>query len=331
MKKIDYLKTIKIAIGCCCGYLIAELLHLKYSTSVITITLLSILNTKKETFQVAARRLTAFFCAILISSILFPLSHYSILSLFLYLLLYHSICQFGRFTEGFSMSTVLILHIWKEKSFSSASFLNEFCLMSIGILMAIFMNVYMPNRISRICSAQKEIENQISYILALMSHAIFLDIEDKRITSALDVLHTTLYRALSDAKYTEQNFLFKDMSYYSLYIEMRISQYELLKQIQKHLPKLHEPYTQTQMAANFLKQISVSMDEYNNAEELLRQLSDLRKEFKTTPLPISRTEFESRAVLYEIVNELHELLLVKKYFADHLTSYQIKTFWKESK
>lgn len=330
MEKINFLKAGKIALGCCIGYLAAEFFGLSYSTSVITITLLSILNTRKETFQTARKRLLSFFLAVLTGGVIFPLLGFSVPGLLLYLFLYCTTCQLLHVTEGFSMSTVLMLHLWKAETFAVSAVLNELFLMLIGILMGIGMNLYMPDRIRTIRTAQRTVERQISEILVLMSKAIFHDTEDTRITGALNLLHSTLLETLSHARYTEQNFLRKDMSYYSLYIQMRISQYELLRRIHSHLPRLHAPYHQTESVSRFIRDISRSMDEYNNAEDLLDCLKKLRKTFQSAPLPQSRKEFESRAVLYEIVNELHELLLIKKQFADRLTPYQIQTFWKEA-
>ena len=85
---------------------------------------------------------------------------------------------------------------------------------------------------------------------------------------------------------------------------------------------------QTTLVAKFMRITAISMDEYNNASDLLHYLSELRKQFRKAPLPTSRLEFESRAVLYEIVNELQELLLLKQEFSEHLTAYQIETFWQ---
>lgn len=328
MKKIDYIKTLKIVLGCCIGFLLAEALRLQYSTSVVTITLLSILNTKKETLQVAGKRIFAFLSAALIGSILFYFLNYSLLSLGIYLLLYHAVCQFGEFTEGFSMSTVLMLHIWKARTLSIPLLLNEFSLMLIGISMAILMNLYMPNRISRIKKAQKDIEEKMSQILFEMSRAVFQEDLSESIKLKLDELEVLIADSLYHAQYTEKNFLFKDMSYYVSYIKMRTDQVQLLKRIHKNLPRLQESYMQTNLVSKFMRITAISMDEYNNAADLLKYLESLRKKFKAAPLPVSRAEFESRAVLYEIVKELQELLVLKQTFANNLTLYQIETFWR---
>lgn len=328
LSRINLIKTLKISFGCIFAYLLAEYFHLSYSTSVITITLLSILNTRKETLKTAWKRVIAFCFAVLTALLMFPLLNYSTFSIFLYLLVYYLICQTGKFTEGFSMSTVLILHLWKAQTLQSAAIQNEACLMALGIFMSFLMNLYMPSRIHLIRTAQKEIEIQFSEILRTMSTAIFQEKENETITEMLGALRDTLTQALDHAIYTENNELFRDMSYYSLYLNMRREQYDLLARIARNLPRLCESYAQTASVASLLHMTADSMNEYNNAEELLYSLSEMRTVFRSAPLPSTRDEFESRAVLYEIVNELQELLLLKLNFSENLTPYQIKTFWK---
>lgn len=327
---INYIKTLKIAFGCILAYLLAESFHLSYSTSVITITLLSILNTRKETLKTAWKRILAFCFAIFTALLLFPALDYSPLAIFLYLLVYYPVCQIGKFTEGFSMSTVLILHLWKAQTMQLTAIQNEACLMVLGISMSFLMNLYMPSRIHLIRTAQKEIETQFSEILRTMSEAIFQEQENQTITETLETLKNTLNEALAHAIYTENNELFHDMSYYSLYLKMRKEQYELLVRIAHNLPRLRESYSQTASVASLFHMTAESMNEYNNAEELLYTLSEMRTVFRSAPLPVTRPEFESRAVLYEIVNEIQELLLLKLKFSENLTPYQIKTFWKNN-
>lgn len=328
IKKIDFLKTLKIVIGCCLGFLLAEALRLHHATSAVVITLLSILNTKKETLHAAGKRILSFLSAAVIGSLLFYAFDYSLFSLAVYLLLCHIICQAGDFTEGFSMSTVLMLHIWNARAVSVSLLLNEFSLMLIGISMAILMNLYMPNRISHIRRAQREIEEKMSQILFEMSRAVFQENLSDSIKKKLDELEILIADSLYHAQYTEKNFLFKDMSYYVSYIKMRTDQIQLLKRIYKNLPRLQESYAQTNLVSKFMRITAISMDEYNNASDLLNYLESMRKHFQEAPLPASRREFESRAVLYEIVKELQDLLLLKQTFANSLTLRQIETFWR---
>lgn len=49
--RAELIKTGKIAVGCCLAYTAASLLGLRYATSAVTITLLSIQNTRRDTFR----------------------------------------------------------------------------------------------------------------------------------------------------------------------------------------------------------------------------------------------------------------------------------------
>lgn len=329
MKSLDYIKTFKISLGCCIAFFIAETFSLNYSTSVITITLLSILNTKKDTFLIAGKRLLSFLIAVLTAILLFPLLNYSLLSLGFYLAFYQLFCQFLHLTEGFSMSTVLMLHLWKNHEMSIPLLTTELCLMLIGISMGILMNLYMPNKVKKIRKAQKEIEEKMAQILFTMSRAIFQEYLSEDITKSLTKLESLLSTSLAHAQYTQKNFFFKDMSYYVAYIHMRSEQTVLLKQIQRNLPRLQESYMQTNLVSKFMRIVAISMENYDNAEDLLKYLSLLRQKFRSASLPSSRQEFESRAVLYEIINELREMLILKRDFTKNLSPHQIEIFWTE--
>lgn len=60
MKKVDWLKIIKISIGCCFAVFLADWIGLRSATSAGIIALLSIQNTKKETLTIAGKRISAF-------------------------------------------------------------------------------------------------------------------------------------------------------------------------------------------------------------------------------------------------------------------------------
>lgn len=327
MNSLDYIKTFKISLGCCIAFFVAEAFSLNFSTSVITITLLSILDTKKDTFLVAGKRLFSFFIATFTAVFLFPPLNYSLLSLGIYLALYQLFCQFLHLTEGFSMSTVLMLHLWKTKKISAPLLVNELSLMLIGISAGMLMNLYMPNRVEKIRKAQREIEEKMAEILFTMSRSIFQEYVSESITENLTELENLLSASLVHAQYTQKNFFLKDMSYYVAYIQMRSEQTVLLKQIHRNLPRLQESYLQTNLVSKFMRITAISMENYDNAEDLLKYLSVLRQKFRSGSLPNTRQEFESRAVLYEIVNELREMLILKRDFTQNLSPHQIEIFW----
>ena len=50
---------------------------------------------------------------------------------------------------------------------------------------------------------------------------------------------------------------------------------------------------------------------------------------KREPLPLSREEFESRAMLYHILMDLEEFLIFKKRFVEGLSDEQRRRYWNQ--
>ena len=105
MNKAVLGKTIKIAFAAVAAILFAELLNLEYAVTAGIITILSIQNTKKETFKTAWNRGVAFACALLPCCLMFlfsgiPYCFFHIIFIFIYVDL--SECQLaGSDCNGF--------------------------------------------------------------------------------------------------------------------------------------------------------------------------------------------------------------------------------------
>lgn len=329
MGRIRGEKIIKITAGCCLALLIAQAFELRYSTSVVTITLLSILGTRRETFRIAGKRFCAFFAALAVALPSFYLLQYSVAAIAVYLLLFVALCQLLHIEEGLSMSTVLMLHFWSARTVALSAVLNEFTLMSIGIAMGILMNSYMPRQTAAIRADQRRIEELMRTLLGVLAQALIQPSEpiDEDQLRELDLL---LQDSRKRAFAHRDNSFSRDMDYYARYMDMRREQYRILERLFLVRSRLTEVSRQSYLVANFMRSMAFSLHEYNNAEDLLRELELIRRHFQSGKLPVTRPEFENRAVLYEIVFELRQLLLLKQNFAASLTPSQIRLFWKEA-
>ena len=84
---------------------------------------------------------------------------------------------------------------------------------------------------------------------------------------------------------------------------------------------------QTGQVAELLRETAVTFGESNNARELLVRLDETFMWMRESELPVTRQEFEDRAVLYGIMTELEYFLQLKKEFADSLTKEQVLLYW----
>ncbi len=328
-------KAVKMALGCSLALLIARAFGLSTATSVVTITLLSIQRTKKDTLRAALRRSLAYLASLALALPLFHFLQFSVLSLGLFLLLFVPVCQWLDLEEGLAMSTVLMLHVWNAKTIQLSLILNETALMSIGILMGMAMNAYMPRRTRAIRADQRVTEERMRAILREMGR--YLQGEEvtgafsSRIQADIQALRVHLDDARRRAESLADNTFHPDMRYFLQYVEMRRQQCQALSRLVGSLARLEAgcgPYPwQADEIGVFIMEVASSLHEYNNAVDLLAHLEDRRQRFKMSELPATRTEFEIRAILYEVADGLEHLLVLKRDFVRSLTSSQIERFW----
>ena len=63
----------------------------------------------------------------------------------------------------------------------------------------------------------------------------------------------------------------------------------------------------------------------------IKYLEVMVEDMQNQPLPVTRDEFETRAILYHILTELEAFLVHKKRFVNALDDKQRKLYWKENR
>lgn len=324
--KLDYLKIIKIAAGSGAAIVLADTIGLKYSASAGIITLLSIQDTKKETVRVIILRLISFLAAVGLSWLSFHLLGYGPFALCFFLLLFTPLCILFHMQEGISVNTVLMTHFLTERSMTVMGVGNEALLLLIGSILGVLLNLYIPGKKERIRSMQRSIESQMRAILRQLSDNLSgksrHDLGD-----ILACLEEELDKGEESAYEEMENHLLSETRYYLRYMNMRKAQALILSRVDKQISQIGSFPLQAGLLAELLEQISASFHEYNNAMELLKELDKLKHSMRGQPLPMTRLEFESRAVLYQILLEMEEFLVCKKEFVQALNPEEIKKFW----
>lgn len=329
-RSINGLKIVKIAGGTLLSILLAEQLGLNYAASAGVITLLSIHDTKRETFRVMGKRMAAFLMALLLAPVCFYWLGYRPAAVGLFLLLFTPACTFLRMQEGISVSTVLLTHFLSEGSMSWGNIVNEILLLLVGVGVGMVMNLYIPGRKRLIRLEQHRIEEQFRLLLANMAGILdsgtgaadFPEYQD-----GFAVLEEMLEQGERDAYRDMENRLLNDTRYYLSYMALRKSQLMVLRRIQFHLGWSRSFPIQASDISALFASVSRSFHEYNNAEGLLDELEQVKMQMRQQPLPVTREEFEARAVLFQILLELEQFLIMKREFVKGLSRQDIRMFW----
>ena len=338
IQHINYIKIIKIAVGTSISILIADFFGLKYSASAGIITLLSIQDTKKETLLIAFKRYLACLLAFAIAYIVFQLLGYQTIVFGLFLFLFISSSYLLKIHDGIAMCSVLVTHFLIDKNMELSFIINEFLLLIIGTSMGILLNLYMPSSRKYLEEEIKNTEYNIKNILGKLSDYILLDPSDKtkgnikikleeQLNKELEELVGLLQKAIDKAYDNMNNTLKSHTKYYLEYFVMRREQVTTLKRIFSKISLLTMLPKQANQIVNTIKKIETQFHEYNNALSLIEEFHRIKDGFKDEMNPVTREEFENRAVLYLVLNDLENFLYLKKEFVDHLTKEEIKLYW----
>lgn len=329
IKKLNYTQLFKIAAGSCLAILLADRLGLHYSASAGIITLLSIQNTKKETLLITGKRFLSFLLSVAISFLIFRLLGYHAFSFGIFLLLFVGACYLLKLEDGIAMNAVLTTHFLIEKSINLYWIKNELTLLIVGAGIGVLLNLYIPRNTDAIKRDQLSIEGYMKIILNHLSAALLRHEEETTLTEEFQSLENHLEEALTRAYANMNNTLLTDTRYYIQYMQMRKNQTAILQRISSSIDFIETFPVQAQKISEFISHIAETFYEYNNALGLLARLQEIKLEFKSEPLPNSREEFENRAVLFQILNELDAFLLLKKEFALSLTASQLQKYWNQ--
>ncbi|MCM3440924.1 aromatic acid exporter family protein [Metabacillus halosaccharovorans] len=312
MFKIGY-RTAKTALGTTISIILAQLIGLEYYTSAGIITILCIQVTKKKSLRSSWERFLACSLAMIFSFIFFEGIAYHPLIIGLLLLLFIPATVIVKATQGIVTSTVVIFHLYSTSHITFQVIGNELLLVTIGIGVALVMNLYMPSVEKKLKNYQIQIEENLASIFQEIE--LYLIQKDrkwdgKEITITAQLINEAKTLAFRDV---ENHFLRHENSYYH-YFKMREKQFEIIERVIPSITSIHIAVEQSKMIADFLHELKVNIHPGNTAHKFLVQLLNMKKSFEEMDLPKTREEFEARAALYHFVREMEQYLIIKSHF-----------------
>ncbi len=317
MKGLLYRAT-KIAIGVVLSIFISDFIGLKYSSTAGIICMISILDTRIQTYVVGIKRLITSVIAIVLATILFQTGGHDLIVLGIFLMLFIPILTVLKITEGLGVSTVLISQIYNFETLSPGIMFNQIALLLIGVIVAWGMNIHIPNREREIKDIQLEVEELIKSILYNIKLHLLNQCSIEEQKNYLERLDYILTKGLDYAIDFNNNFILKDNSYFIKYFQMRRQQYEILVRMEKYFQKSFIAIEKAKPLSEFTERLVIELNEWNTGENLLEEADSLKKHYENTELPKTREEFENRAVLYQYFNDLIYFIEIKsKFMAEH--------------
>jgi uncharacterized membrane protein YgaE (UPF0421/DUF939 family) len=319
--RIGY-RTIKTAIGTAISILIAQKLGLANFASAGILTILCIQVTKRRSLRTAWDRFLACVLAMPFSALFFEGISYHPIVIGIMLFFFIPTLVMMKAKDGIVTSSVIILHIYLAEKITMPMFYNELGVITIGIGVALLINLYMPSVDKKLKDYQSEIEDNFKIIFCEMVRYLRTGASDwdgKEITVSARLLEEAITLALQDV----ENHLLRDENIYFHYFNMREKQFEIIERVLPIVTSITRTVKQGHMVAEFLEELSENVHPGNTAHIYLKKLREMKKEFVEMDLPKTREEFETRAALLQLVNEMNDYLIIKSSYKGVKTSSKV--------
>ena len=307
------LRTIKTVIASVLAILIATQLHLLYATAAGIIAILSVGNTKKTSLKSGLGRLLSLGVAIILSFICFTTLGFHPWAFGVFLLVFIPLSVRFNLADAIVVNSVLITHFLVEKSFSWQMILNETLLMTIGVGLALLLNLYMPDNEKQLKEDIKAIEEDFRTIIFAMAAHLNLEKIAPLDDACLD-LRSKLRAALNQAHIHQKNQWIGEEDYYSDYFSMRLAQLRILRDMVNLLIEIDIDGLFVDELRKVLISTAENFAEENDGKLILWQIEAVYQNYRQKPLPQTREEFENRALLFQFLQSFRSFIEIKAIF-----------------
>ncbi|HJD14672.1 MAG TPA: aromatic acid exporter family protein [Candidatus Enterococcus stercoripullorum] len=307
------LRTIKTVIASVLAILIATQLHLLYATAAGIIAILSVGNTKKTSLKSGLGRVLSLGLAIVLSFICFMILGFHPWAFGVFLLVFIPLSVRFNLADAIVVNSVLITHFLVEKSFSWQMILNETLLMTIGVGLALLLNLYMPDNEKQLKEDIKAIEEDFRTIIFAMAAHLNLEKMAPLDDACLD-LRAKLRAALNQAHIHQKNQWISEEDYYSDYFSMRLAQLRILRDMVNLLIEIDIDGLFVDELRKVLISTAENFAEENDGKLILWQIEAVYQNYRQKPLPQTREEFENRALLFQFLQSFRSFIEIKAIF-----------------
>lgn len=301
--------TIKMSIASFVTIIVSELIGLEYAITAGILAVLSIQLTRKDSVVLAGKRLVDAMLAIGLFTALFIVFDYSVIVFALGTVLFIGLSFAFKIDVGIVPALVLASHILLRGSYSFEMILNSFLLIFVATSMALMLNLLYPLNTKKVLlditeEIDRYIKEDLSQLSSCMSHI-------PHISSSLashELIHQKLEKALYKAELNDKDMLFDQDHKHMSYIHMRDTQMKRIHQIYELMMKIEDYHPHIDVLKKYIGELTNDIGKDDMASAQLIKLNTILFEFKQSNLPTSRDEFETRAVLYQMMFELEAFL-----------------------
>lgn len=321
----------KIGLGSALAIYIAEVLGLANPAAAGTVTLLTLVNTKRGTVELILRRFLSFIYTLALCFILFYncADHYIAFGIFLILVVF--ITEVLKWSGTLSVNALIGMHFMMADEITLAFALNELELLCIGVVLAFVLNLFNNYKSTRQHISEGIRHTDLALQDLLQDIALYIRNEPH--------IHPwrklkSLEKEIRDFRAVAQEFQDDTFSYapqcFVDYFDMRQAQFVVLSNLHIEIRRIRTMPVQAEVVADYVEYLIPYILDHNNPRPQLEKLESLLDSICQDYQMASRQDFEDRAILYHILMDLQDFLTIKAKFLDRMDEDQRELFFRIS-
>ena len=240
-----------------------------------------------------------------------------------------SLCTIVNWKATISVNAVIGMHFIITGEHSISFIANEFLLVIIGIAIAILLNLFQSNQSHKkeLIQHMRDSEGSLQKVLGEMAEYLSKHEMERNVWDDIIELEKRMHEYISEAYRYQDNTFHSHPSYYIDYFEMRLQQCGVLHNLHYEMKKIRTMPKQAEFVSQYILGLKEYVTEQNVPTRQVEELEGLFEKMKEEALPVTREEFEGRALLYHIMMDLEEFLVFKRRFIESIGEAQIERYW----
>jgi uncharacterized membrane protein YgaE (UPF0421/DUF939 family) len=316
--------TIKISLIAVLATLIGYLVGINNYLTVGIIGVLSVQVTKYDSLKSGLIRFLNALWALLLSFLIFLICGIEIWAFAIFLVIFVFTSLLMKTELGMVPSIVLISHVFNSTALSWGLFFEELSIMVISIGVALVVNLVYPQFwLKSMTKHLKEADQLVREQLFTLSLYLKRTDAAKDFITHQDLTNKAFEKIASTVEKLDKDKPFANDHRYLAYLYMRKTQLNAVNEMYERILKLKESHPNQMKVAQYIEGLSQDIGYEDKANKQMGILKSLINEFEQQELPKTRNEFETRAMLFQMLHDIENFLNAKLEFHDLYKDFKL--------
>ncbi len=315
MMKSIFHTTTKLVLVAILSSSIAYWLGISNYILVGILSILSISPTKKDSIIHGMKRFIDVIYALALATVFFVVFGFELYVLLVFVLVFIFSSFLMKLEIGMVPSIVLAHHVYEFGSFDWMFLLEQIGIITLSIGIALLVNTFYPEFwLKQMKKQLLDVDQMLRDHLYMLSIILMQKEDLDAFLIHYELMNRRISSMVEEAELKDKNRVLSNDHRYLAYLYMRRNQLNFINNMYKSASRIKTYHEHQEIISAYIEALVLDIGDDNKADVQVEKLRKLKTDFEKEELPKTRKEFETRAMLYHILEDIEAMLDVKSLF-----------------